>query len=350
MFDNIKTFLKNAFAYFAIQETLSIFAVLNTFYISRMQGRLALDAGIFYACFRYWVYCTPSYLLNGNTAFVMSVLSRGKGNIPLFYLFVMLNENHHIQDQSKESSLVKTLVHETDTMSSLEIAELIGREHKSVMRSIRNMEPAWENVCGRKFALTSRKVQMPNGGFKDEDYYQLTKKECLYISTKFNDEARAKLVIRWESLETGKATPMYQVPQSFADALMLAAQQQKQIEEQQKQIAVLEEQTAYTRTILNSPSTVLVTQIAQDYGMGAKLFNAKLRDLKIQRKVGKQWILYAKYLKKGYVQSSTHEFTHKDGSKDVSLTTKWTQKGRMFLYNILKENGFLPLIEQPVLI
>lgn len=231
-------------------------------------------------------------------------------------------------------------------MSSLEIAELTGREHNSVMRSIRNMEASWEKVAGCKFALGE--YQDANGQMRP--CYQLTKKECLYISTKFNDEARAKLVIRWESLETGKATPMYQVPQSFADALMLAAQQQKQIEEQQKQIAVLEGQTAYTRTILNSPSTVLVTQIAQDYGMGAKLFNAKLRDLKIQRKVGKQWILYAKYLKKGYVQSSTHEFTHKDGSKDVSLTTKWTQKGRMFLYNILKENGFLPLIEQPVLI
>lgn len=269
----------------------------------------------------------------------------------------MLNEKVQIQDQSKESSLVATLAHETGTMSSLEIAELIGREHKSVMRSIRNMESAWENVCGCKFALTSRKVEMPNGGFKDEYYYLLTKKECLYISTKFNDEARAKLVIRWESLETGKATPAYQVPQSFADALMLAAQQQKQIEEQtkqleakDKQIAVLEEQTEYTRTILNSPSTVLVTQIAQDYGFGAKMFNAILRNLKIQRKVGTQWILYAKYLKKGYVQSHTHEFTHKDGRKDVALTTKWTQKGRLFLYTLLKKNGYLPLIEQPAII
>ena len=240
-----------------------------------------------------------------------------------------------------------------DKMSSKEIAELTGRNHNSVMRSIRNMEPAWEKVNGCKFALVD---------YEDEKgelrpMYLLTKKECLYISTKFNDEARAKLVCRWESLETGKATPMYQVPQSFSEALMLAAQQQKQIEQQQlqleakdKQIAVLEEQTEYTRSILSSPSTVLVTQIAQDYGLGAKMFNAILRNLKIQRKVGNQWILYAKYLKKGYVQSHTHNFKHKDGREDVALTTKWTQKGRLFLYSLLKKNGYLPLIEQPTLI
>lgn len=265
----------------------------------------------------------------------------------------MHNDNLNIQNQSKESSLVATLAHETGKMSSLEIAELTGREHFSIMRSIRNMEASWEKVAGCKFALGEYKDA--NGQMRP--CYLLTKKECLYISTKFNDEARAKLVIRWESLETGKATPAYQVPQSFAEALMLAAQQQKQIEEQtkqleakDKQIAVLEEQTEYTRSILNSPSTVLVTQIAQDYGFGAKMFNAILRTLKVQRKVGTQWILYAKYLKKGYVQSHTHEFTHKDGRKDVALTTKWTQKGRLFLYTLLKKNGYLPLIEQPSII
>lgn len=241
-----------------------------------------------------------------------------------------------------------TLTHETGKMSSLEIAELTGKQHAHIMRDIKNLLK--QGVSESNFGLSSYNQVQPNGGTKEVPMFNLTKKGCLILASGYNAVLREKIIDRWESLETGKATPMYQVPQSFADALMLAAQQQKQIEEQQKQIAVLEEQTAYTRTILNSPSTVLVTQIAQDYGMGAKLFNAKLRDLKIQRKVGKQWILYAKYLKKGYVQSSTHEFTHKDGSKDVSLTTKWTQKGRMFLYNILKENGFLPLIEQPVLI
>jgi phage regulator Rha-like protein len=86
-------------------------------------------------------------------------------------------------------------------MTSLEIAELTGKQHNHLMRDIRNMEPAWEKVCQCKFALTSRTIVQPNGGTREVPCYSLTKTECLYIATKFNDEARAKLVIRWEELE-----------------------------------------------------------------------------------------------------------------------------------------------------
>jgi len=86
-------------------------------------------------------------------------------------------------------------------MTSLEIAEVAGKQHKDVMRAIRNMEAAWERVQGRKFALSSRTYELPNGGRKEVPCYELTKTECLYIATKFNDEARARLVLRWEELE-----------------------------------------------------------------------------------------------------------------------------------------------------
>ena len=86
-------------------------------------------------------------------------------------------------------------------MTSLEIAELTGKQHKDVMKAIRNMEPAWVKVRGRNFALSSRTYEIPNGGTREVPCYQLTKTECLYIATKFNDEARAKLVLRWEELE-----------------------------------------------------------------------------------------------------------------------------------------------------
>ena len=63
------------------------------------------------------------------------------------------------------------------------------------------MKPAWEKTCGLKFQLTSRTIVQPNGGTREVPCYSLTKTECLYIATKFNDEARAKLVLRWEELE-----------------------------------------------------------------------------------------------------------------------------------------------------
>jgi len=80
------------------------------------------------------------------------------------------------------------------TMTSLEIAELTGKNHFDLMRAIRKMEPAWEKVNGCKFALVE--YQDKKGELRP--CYQLAKTECLYIATKFNDEARAKLVLRWE--------------------------------------------------------------------------------------------------------------------------------------------------------
>ena len=83
----------------------------------------------------------------------------------------------------------------------LEIAELTGKQHYHVMEAIRKMEPAWVKICGRNFELTSRTIVQPNGGTREVPFYQLTKTECLYIATKFNDEARAKLVLRCDELE-----------------------------------------------------------------------------------------------------------------------------------------------------
>ena len=81
------------------------------------------------------------------------------------------------------------IVNLQQTMTSLEIAELTGKQHKDVMRAIRKMEPAWVKTCGSNFRLTSRTIVQPNGGTREVPCYQLTKTECLYIATKFNDEA-----------------------------------------------------------------------------------------------------------------------------------------------------------------
>lgn len=131
------------------------------------------------------------------------------------------------------------------------------------------------------------------------------------------------------------------------------AEKNKAIEQAEEQVIQLSDTVAsmkpkvdYCDIILQSKETVATTQIAQDYGMTAKAFNILLRNFGIQHKVAGQWILYAPYLPLGYVQSESIPITHTDGRKTTKLFSKWTQKGRLFLYEELKKHGILPSIER----
>lgn len=245
---------------------------------------------------------------------------------------------------------------QAQTMSSLQIAELTGKRHDAILRDIRNLLK--QGVQAHNFVESYIIRELPNGGSKQEPCYQLTKTGCLILASGYNAVLREKIINRWIELETANAK-QHQVPTSFREALLLAAAQQEQIEEQQRllvaqgqaiadqnaAIAELHERTSYLDQILNSKSTVTTTQIAQDYGMSAKKFNIELRNLKIQRKVGGQWILYAPYNTMGYVHSETF-IPECSTTGKVVMTTKWTQKGRLFLYETLKKKGVLPLIER----
>lgn len=114
----------------------------------------------------------------------------------------------------------------------------------------------------------------------------------------------------------------------------------------QQQIGELKPKADYFDQILKSKKLITVNAIAKDYGMTAQALNKVLHELKVQFKQSGQWLLYAKYHDKGYTHSEPHKYIRKDGTEDFSLHTKWTQKGRIFLYNLLKENGILPMIEK----
>lgn len=120
----------------------------------------------------------------------------------------------------------------------------------------------------------------------------------------------------------------------------------EQVVEQQQIITELQPKANYVDKILQSKSLVTITQIAKDYGLSGRRMNQILKDLKIQYKVGGQWVLYSKYQNNGYVHSRTIDITRTDGRPDVTMQTEWTQKGRLFLYEELKKQGYIPVIEQ----
>ncbi len=102
----------------------------------------------------------------------------------------------------------------------------------------------------------------------------------------------------------------------------------------------------YTDLILSNKTLVTITFIAKDYGLSGLAMNKLLHQLGVQYNQSGVWLLYAKHQTKGWTQSETTEVVKKDGSKKLVMNTKWTQKGRLGLYELLKDNGYLPLIEQ----
>ncbi|OZB90051.1 phage antirepressor KilAC domain-containing protein [Paenibacillus sp. XY044] len=114
----------------------------------------------------------------------------------------------------------------------------------------------------------------------------------------------------------------------------------------ERKVSELAPKIAYYDIILKSKSTVNTTQIAKDYGLTANELNKILKDQNVQYKVGDQWVLYKNYADKGYTQSETFNFTHRDGAPDVRMMTKWTQRGRIFIHQILTELGIKPNIEK----
>lgn len=123
-------------------------------------------------------------------------------------------------------------------------------------------------------------------------------------------------------------------------------QLETQIVIQNQQISELKPRADYTDKILKNKGLVTISQIAKDYGMSAQQMNKKLYELGVQYKQSGQWLLYSKYHDKGYTHSETINITRSDDRPDIKMETKWTQKGRLFIYGRLKSVEILPVIER----
>lgn len=231
-------------------------------------------------------------------------------------------------------------------VSSRVVAKEINRRHDNVKRDLEQIL-----ISSNMSALIIPSNYKDSRGRNQKEYLLTKDGFTLYM---FNiqglNEFKMAYINKFNEMEN---TLQNRLPATYKEAL---AQLLETVEEKEKlelennmnkqKIAEYEPKASYLDTILNNKSLVTVGQIAKDYGMSAQALNKLLHDLKVQYKQSGQWLLYSNLHAEGYTHSSTTEIEHKDGSTSVRMNTKWTQKGRLFIYDLLKENDVLPVIEQ----
>jgi phage regulator Rha-like protein len=209
-------------------------------------------------------------------------------------------------------------------MSSLDIAELCGKPHNDILKAIRKMELAWVKVNGGKFSL----VEYKDSKGELRPCYSLSKTETLYIATKFKDDMRAKLVLRWEELERER---LEQRCLQRPTELRLLATAQEVLHESEEivggQLDVANE---------DSDGCFTATEIAKVFGMSAHDLNSFLVDMKIQRWGGGQYRLTPQYAELGLAADRLSIGYSLKGKLKYNTYLVWTEKGRDFIMDLVK--------------
>lgn len=175
----------------------------------------------------------------------------------------------------------------------------------------------------------------------------------LVLSSKLPGAKKFRRWVTSEVLPSIRKTGGYNLPKDYPSALRALADAEEQRlalaaenERQRQVIAEFKPMRQYLDTILSSEGTMATTQIAADYDISAKQLNKILHEEGLQRNVNGQWILYREHMGKGYTKSETIAITRSDGRPDTKMYTKWTQKGRVLIHNILTRRGILPVMDR----
>ena len=224
--------------------------------------------------------------------------------------------------------------------TSLRVAEVFGKEHRNVIRSI---EGLLKNEQTEQMFVETTYVHPQN--HKKLSLYYMNRDGFTLLTMGFTGkkalEFKLKYIESFNKMESYiKKEQQFAMPQTFGEALQLAADQQKLIEKNQPKVNYYDEQ-------MRNPGLMTVTEIAKDFGLSAAKLNKFLERKHIQYRQGKHWVIYQEYAGQGLAnyEPFAYEEHSIDGTKQkVHNNLKWTQKGRKFIYDLLKEENIQPTI------
>ena len=227
--------------------------------------------------------------------------------------------------------------------TSLKVAEVFGKKHKHVLDAIQNKISSAENSAQYDSMFAQSEYKDKSG--KRNKMYYMNRDGFAFIAFGFTgkkaDEFKLKYINAFNKMENYiKNEQQFAMPQTFGEALQLAADQQKLIEKNQPKVDYYDEQ-------MRNPGLMTVTEIAKDFGLSATKLNKFLERKHIQYKQGKHWVLYQEYADQGlanYEPFAYEEHTIDGTKQKVHNNLKWTQKGRKFIYDLLKEESIQPTI------
>lgn len=176
---------------------------------------------------------------------------------------------------------------------------------------------------------------MPQTQFEHDLTIEMAKQLCMLARNEKGREAREYFI----EVEKEWNSPEKVMSRALKIANNVINEQKVLIAQQEQQIAEFQPVKDYVDEILSSTSTLTTTQVAADYDLSARALNKILHEAKLQRNVNGQWILYKSEMGKGYTKSETFTFTRTDGRLDSKIQTKWTQKGRLRIHEILTAKG-----------
>lgn len=244
-----------------------------------------------------------------------------------------------------------------ETITSLELVKQINifrqqegnraeLQHYDLLKIIR--DEFEEEIGLGKISVSSYK----NSQNKEQPMFILTYNQAKQILVRESKFVRKAVIEYIEKLEQ-QLQNQHKIPASYPEALRLYADEVEKNEKlalenkvQEQQILELQPKALYYDLILQCKELLSATTIAKDYGLSARAFNLLLHELGVQYNQSGIWFLYQKYASYGYTQTKTNPFTRPDGTLDGKPHMYWTQKGRLFIYNLLKEKNILPLIEK----